>query len=144
VAQPCCQTSWNISHVLFCICPSGSYMWCIFSTCALLRCPLGRHYYCWETLGSKSRGCNRSGTPFFFFFFFFLYQEGHEASLQNIELSDGFYLLLVWSDKLKRELRERNETEARGEEMEQKGEKNLVMNIFIFFFQTHILLILNC
>jgi hypothetical protein len=64
--------------------------------------------------------------------------------LQNIELSDGFYLLLVWSDKLKRELRERNETEARGEEMEQKGEKNLVMNIFIFFFQTHILLILNC
>jgi hypothetical protein len=43
--------------------------------------------------------------------------------LQNIELSDGFYLLLVWSDKLKRELRERNETEARGEEMEQKGEK---------------------
>jgi hypothetical protein len=81
---------------------------------------------------------------FFFIFFYFLYQEGHEASLQNIELSDGFYLLLVWSDKLKRELRERNETEARGEEMEQKGEKNLVMNIFIFFFQTHILLILNC
>jgi len=45
--------------------------------------------------------------------------------LQNIELSDGFYLLLVWSDKLKRELRERNETEARGKgmEMEKKGEK---------------------
>ena len=47
-----CIPSWNVYH-----------MWCIFSTCALLSCPLGRLYYCWETLGSKSWGCNRSWCP---------------------------------------------------------------------------------